>query len=317
MKTTILSFALLLLLVRIAGAQYTHFTQYAASPLTLNPANTGLTPGDYRAVVNCQQYESAYTSSFTTTSVSFDMPILRSKLRKGDAIGVGLMSVTDRMRSINFANDVAGLSVAYHRAFGRERQHHLSFGSQIAMWQNRYQFRPLYSRPNFDFNIGLSYSGKISKTISLLSGYALYSVTAWGARNYIRVTPTQKLHASGIYDAGKSVLVYAGGLFQYAGGYNEMQLGAGMGFRLNRGVDTNRQKTWTIYTGGWYRYNDCISPYIGVERSRVRLGISYDYHNYTGEAIPRSRSYEVSLIYIGKGKQKPAQPASWICPQAF
>ena len=52
MMRRLLMFLSFCALLSTAKSQDIHFSQYYASPLTLNPALTGLHGGDFRAVVN-------------------------------------------------------------------------------------------------------------------------------------------------------------------------------------------------------------------------------------------------------------------------
>ena len=52
MKKSLLGLGMSLMLAGSALAQDVHFTQYFTSPLTLNPALTGLVPDDLRLAAN-------------------------------------------------------------------------------------------------------------------------------------------------------------------------------------------------------------------------------------------------------------------------
>jgi hypothetical protein len=80
-------------------AQDIHFSQYYASPLTLNPALTGLINGDFRAVANYRgQWFSIPTTSaaapYNTYQGSFDASVFRKKL-KNSGLGLGAMFYAD------------------------------------------------------------------------------------------------------------------------------------------------------------------------------------------------------------------------------
>ena len=52
MKKLVLGVGVAMMLSGASKAQDVHFTQYFTSPLTLNPAMTGLVPDDIRAAAN-------------------------------------------------------------------------------------------------------------------------------------------------------------------------------------------------------------------------------------------------------------------------
>src|SRR5579863_8951550 len=87
-------------LVSGAKAQDIHFSQYYASPLSLNPALTGNVNGVFRASFNYRnQWFNIPTlnsiAPYQTYQASFDMPLLRDRLGN-DGFGVGAMFYNDK-----------------------------------------------------------------------------------------------------------------------------------------------------------------------------------------------------------------------------
>src|SRR5689334_14215292 len=83
------------LLTKVA-AQDPNFSQFFVSPLTLNPAMTGKFVGDFRIAGNYRDQWPAISKAYVTTTASFDMPILRSKISDLDTWGVGVMAMADK-----------------------------------------------------------------------------------------------------------------------------------------------------------------------------------------------------------------------------
>src|SRR5690606_23429077 len=101
-----------------ALAQDIHLSQYYASPLTLNPAQTGLTPRDYRVGLNYRTQNYSFSNyPYVTGVLSYDMPILKGKLPEGDALGIGAVVFYDKAGTGSLQNVTGGLSVAYHKSF--------------------------------------------------------------------------------------------------------------------------------------------------------------------------------------------------------
>src|SRR5690554_5390746 len=102
-------------------AQDVHFTQFDASPLLLNPANTGAFNGDFRvSAVYRDQWRSAMgAAAFKTYGVSFDMPIIRD-ISIDDYLAGGVQLYNDRAGDGNLSNFTALLSVAYHKFLGQD-----------------------------------------------------------------------------------------------------------------------------------------------------------------------------------------------------
>ena len=77
-------------------AQDPHFSQFYASPLTLNPALTGMVPGDFRVAANFRTQWAAVANPFITSSAAFDIKILPSLIGTEDILGLGIMAMDDR-----------------------------------------------------------------------------------------------------------------------------------------------------------------------------------------------------------------------------
>ncbi|MBZ0098367.1 MAG: type IX secretion system membrane protein PorP/SprF, partial [Taibaiella sp.] len=119
MKKILLGVGVAMIFTTSGMAQDAHFTQYFASPLTLNPALTGLTQCDARLAANYRnQWGSVSSNPYTTATISYDMATMKGALGNGDALGVGLLGFYDRSGSGGLQNITVGLSVAYHKALG-------------------------------------------------------------------------------------------------------------------------------------------------------------------------------------------------------
>jgi hypothetical protein len=66
------------------------------SPLTLNPALTGKFNGNFRVAGNYRNQWPEISKAFITSTISFDMPILKGKISELDTWGVGVMAMTDK-----------------------------------------------------------------------------------------------------------------------------------------------------------------------------------------------------------------------------
>src|SRR5258708_32603958 len=77
-------------------AQDPAFSQFFASPLTLNPALTGKFNGIIRVAGNYRNQWPQINNAFVTSTISVDGNILGNKISPGDAWGVGIMAMSDR-----------------------------------------------------------------------------------------------------------------------------------------------------------------------------------------------------------------------------
>src|SRR3984885_949429 len=79
-----------------ARAQDPGFSQFFASPLTLNPALTGKFNGAVRVSGNYRNQWPTIDNAFITSTVSVDGAIFKNRLPDGDVWGLGLMAMTDK-----------------------------------------------------------------------------------------------------------------------------------------------------------------------------------------------------------------------------
>jgi type IX secretion system PorP/SprF family membrane protein len=119
-----------------------HYSMYRFSPLTMNPALTGVFDFDHKnddlrvAAHYRQQWRSipsAYLSSptpFTTTSFAIDHKIRITRLLRRDFIGAGALFYNDKTGDLNFGTQQTGLSLSYNKSLSRSMYEYLSFGIQ-------------------------------------------------------------------------------------------------------------------------------------------------------------------------------------------
>jgi len=164
-------------------AQDQHFSQFYASPLTLNPALTGALEGKYRfSMIYRDQWRKTLDNPYQTYSAAADFryKIKQYKKRYKDALGVGVLFYNDKVNQINFSTNQLMISSAYHKALNPQSDQFLSLGLQIGMVQRNINYdqlsfddqfngTDLFDNPtneefpenNFafsDFQVGLHYS---------------------------------------------------------------------------------------------------------------------------------------------------------------
>ena len=344
MKKLLSGVSMALMLAGSAIAQDVHFTQYFTSPLTLNPAMTGLVPDDIRFAANYRtQWSSVSPNPYITGTASFDMAMLKGKLPEGDALGVGLLMLYDKSGTGGLTNTTAGLSLAYHKAFGYDRQQHISIGMQADYVSKSLDFSKLTFEDMYvngaptnltsqvfpkttlsypDFNGGIMYSGKIADHATGYVGYSYYHLTNPTESfldDNVTIHSRQTGYLGGSFDMNENTVLYASALYQSQASASEIVVGAAVGFVLNPGHDEEFQKNTIFYLGGWYRYGDAVCPYVGLEWSKMRFGVSYDVNvsSFT-PATGGAGAYEISLIYFGRINRHEKNPQyNWSCPKVF
>lgn len=346
MKKVLLS-ALALAGISLAGwAQDVHFTQYFTSPLTLNPAHTGLTQNDWRLSANFRtQWYSVSSNPYISGTVAFDIPTLRGKLPEGDALGVGLIGLYDRSGTGGLQNTTVGLSVAYHKALGAEKQHTLSLGVQGYMVQKSIQFEKLIFGDQFDpnqpggylrdisqesfgnadltypdFNVGLMYSGRINEKATMYAGFGYYHLSRpeekfLNSGTAVKINSRYSAYLGGSFEMNENTVAYLSAMYQKQGPASEFLIGGAAGFIMNPGHDEYTRNT-VFYLGAWYRYGDAIAPYVGFEWSKMKIGFSYDVTLSSAQNMTGGQgAYEVSVIYNGIINKITRKKYNFACPK--
>ena len=130
MKKNTFLFLISFLFFCATQAQDPAFSQFFASPLTLNPALTGKFNGTVRVAGNYRDQWPAINNAFITSTISVDMPIFRNKLPDNNTWGVGIMGMTDRTANGILTSNYIALSTAYHLALDEDGYHQLGVGFQ-------------------------------------------------------------------------------------------------------------------------------------------------------------------------------------------
>jgi type IX secretion system PorP/SprF family membrane protein len=317
-----LSFLLFSLLIstRFCYGQDPHFTQFFSSPLTLNPAYTGLFNGDLRLAANYRNQWPQIASPFVTGTVSADFGILKNVINPNDVFGVGVLALYDQSAGGALKTTYAALSTAYHKSLDVDGMQTLGLGVQVAYVQDRLDFTKLLfedqltsqgfdigraSGENFtnsgvsylDYNVGLLYNASIGENSNFYIGGSFYHITH-PTKSFLGGTSSLSsrytLHSGGSFEINKTTSIYASGLYMQQAGASEKDIGAAVGFLLN-GLP---ESPTTFYIGSWYRFGDAVNPYVGLEFNNLQIGISYDVNVSTLRPASLGQGgIEISLIY--------------------
>jgi len=322
--------ATLSLTILAAGAQDIHYTQFYNTPLTTNPALTGVVPGLYRisAIYRNQWFSGVnngfFNSPYQTPSISFDMPIV---LKNKDAVGVGAFVLYDAAGPSSFGTFSFQASGSYIKHLGAN--HQLSAGLQIGFTQTSFknpQFASQYQgndfnaaiasgvglQPNVKYvnlNAGLMYYGKLTSKIGLYLGGTIYN-TAVPKYNLSVGQANKTLYLRGNisggldFAIGRRFHILPSVLWMRQSVDNQLNSGLGFGYDIN--IKTN------ITLGIYNRANDIISKehqidaailYAAFQVKGFKLGASYDFTaSKFSQAGPGTGGLEISLTYIGMPK---------------
>jgi type IX secretion system PorP/SprF family membrane protein len=323
-------------LVSVSIAQDPNFSQFFASPLTLNPALTGKFNGVVRVAGNFRNQWPTILNAFETKTASIDFGILKNRLAEIDQLGVGILAVTDRAGDGVLVTNYGGLSLAYHKGLDENGYHQIGAGFQATLTSKRLditkvkfgdQLTPLgftgatseiFSNKQIsvnyvDINAGVLYTGSTNGYNSFYIGASMYHINrpkeSFKGGQYL-LTARTTLQAGGKIPMGPyNYIHFAANHSMQAKAHNTMVGGA---FSYN--VNQSEENPTNVYIGSWYRLNDAVIPYIGLEFGGLHIGASYDVNTSALKAASNVKGgIEISLIYIKKPSDPDAKKLN--CPR--
>ena len=112
-------------------AQDPHFSQFFYSPLTINPANTGIFNGDIRASSIYRMQWFTITNPYKTVSVAVDAPIFKKKMTGDDFFSAGINFINDDQGTVNLKTSSYNGLFSYTNYLGGKKSHYLTFGYEV------------------------------------------------------------------------------------------------------------------------------------------------------------------------------------------
>jgi len=311
-----------LLLATLVKAQDPHFSQFFASPLTLNPAFTGKFDGQFRLAANHRDQWPSIPKAYVTTSASIDFSILKDKVPQGDVFGIGFSGLSDQSADAALKLNYGSISMSYHKALDEDGYNTIGAGFQGTyssaildmtkltfedqLTQNGFTGQTAEVLNNgknqnyFDVNAGVLYSGSTDGYNNYYAGVSIYHINkpslsfidkTWNLSSRITV------HGGGSFPVSDNLSVSTSAIFQIQNKATETVLGGA----LSANVNGDLNNPTSVYFGSWVRLGDAIIPYVGIEINGLRIGASYDINTSSLKAATASRGgSEFSLIYIKK-----------------
>ena len=332
----ILVLALLTVLVGKIFSQDRQFTQFYASPLTLNPALSGMFDGKYRVgSIYRDQWRGLLEQPYQTFSFGADLRLdpFRNKFNK-DRIGVGLVFFRDKVNALDFSTTQIAMSGAYHKALDINNTQYLSAGFQIGLTQRNVNYENLtfqdqwngidgFSLPrgerlpenNFgysDFSAGLNYTATFEPKTSLFIGASAHHINSPNVSFYkgeelpkIALLRRYSLQIAMNFPVNRAHTVFVSPRVVTSVQGQHLTMNAGTNFRFN----IDKTYNTALHFGSWVRpvkgkdgiNLDAVVVMGGLEFSGVLLGLSYDLNLPNLKNYRRSQTvFEISLIYLGE-----------------
>ncbi len=321
----------LLFTCEFSKAQDFHYTQFYATPTTINPASTGLFDTKYRVSLQYRdQGRGVLEYPYRTFSGAFDLKFDGLSITQAkDYIGVGLLFYTDRMSGFEFNTTFMGISAAYHKALNAESNQYLSLGLQGGALQRGVLFDnfifqdqfngttgftfptreqlPDNSRTVGDFSVGLQYVYAPAKSVSFTVGGAMQHIFAPRItfKELVNTTLTNFHRRYNIHLSSNIPLKYNQFLIPrlYAAAQGpHLETVASVQYKLGVGENSflyfgpNLRMVKNTSTTSAFGLSD-VSAMFGIEFNRINLNFSYDY------SLKAYRTglgaFEFSIIYSG------------------
>ena len=331
---SLLGFLFAILCSAMLGAQDNHYSQFYASPLTLNPALTGAFEGRYRvSSIYRDQWRNVLEEPIKSYSVAGDFRFSpRKRNVVEDAIGLGILFNNDRVGIVDFNTTQIAVSLAYHKSLGVDNNQYLSAGFQAGITQRSVNYGSLTFQDQFDgfsgftastledlpannfayldLSTGLNYTAKLGRKSNIFAGLA-YHHFAQPVVSFDR-------------DQDKGDLLYGRFSTQFAANFpvggrqsrvslSPRVLFAKQGPHWETTVGTNLRTvmgqagTSAFHIGTWVRpvHNDvgagldAAVVMLGFEINNVLLGLSYDLNINALSARQRQGAFEISIAYLG------------------
>jgi type IX secretion system PorP/SprF family membrane protein len=321
-KNIISVFAILLVLgtnMKL-DAQDPNFSQFFASPLTINPALTSDGESNWRAMTNIRTQTIGIGSPYSTQSFSID-----GKLKKMDDdnfLGIGGMILADRSMEGAFKSTYINLNASYHLSID-SKGNGLAVGLGFINNNTRVDYSSLttdqqLSNTGFDralptgepnLNPSISYSSACAGIMfTHVNDYSFLNVGIAGYRfvnssrslldnRALYVSPRYDIHADFGTVIHDDLNVTFSAIHLIQNGTSATSLGSSLAFGL-RPDQFDMDQRRMLNAGIYYRLGDAVIPYIGYTHNEIQFGLSYDVNvSSVKSGSVSTRSFEISLIY--------------------
>jgi type IX secretion system PorP/SprF family membrane protein len=292
----------------VGNAQDIHFSQYYASPLTLNPALTGKFDGFARVdgIYRGQYYGLDQSSSiYRTPAISADFSLLKDKMN-GNALGVGVSVVNDAQSSTGgkINQTEIALDLGYTINLDKRKKTQLSIGLEPSLtmknvsgnyeypmafdnnllYQTSSQYNETLAQPKkmyFNFDYGVFFNQNPIDWMTYYIGFSMKNVARPQTAVIITNNPDGKLnflylvHGGFEFTVAKKWTLIPGFLYQNEAKANEANAGLTVGYDvMDKDKNGIRQKA-TIFFGLWNRMGNDVGSAFQYRNITPKIGFDY------------------------------------------
>lgn len=291
---------LFFLSIPFISAQDIHLSQYHFDRLMVNPALTGIFNGNRQvAILHKQQYFSVPVD-YLTFSGSYDTKFLKTQNQPG-FFSAGVLFNYDQAGDAKLSLGSLTLNGSYTRAItrsffigagayvgGGQRAFQYDETTDNLQWENQWtgtEFDPAlpsgenFSRQNFFFfdvggGINLRLQGRDRTKIDI--GGGAFHLTrpnfAFYDTDNVKLPIRTSLYAMGVLKLFSRLDLYANGLLQNQGPYEETVLGGGLIIHISNKLAREVE----LHLGVATRLEDAIIPMVALGYDGWKAGFSYD-----------------------------------------
>lgn len=317
-------------------AQDPIFSQFYASPLSVNPALAGNGDANWRVVgIHRSQWIASGIDPLTTTSLSFDGKLFKQQNNDKNYIGGGLLFLQDKGLGGAYRSNSLNLIASSHISLDEDDQNGLSVGiggtysstfidfSQLTFAQqisssgfNRSlpTDEPYLSgiKPYFALSGGVDYTfTNESMNFDLgVSGYRFMKTQRSALNDPNQLDPARyNIHANYSTFLSERFVFSANALYVFENDFSSYTVGANLGTILEAAESDARPTV--LNTGIWYRKNEAVIPYLGLSIGNVTGGLTYDINTGSTSSLGSLKTFELSLVFHSPQKRVNPVPCPW------
>lgn len=327
MNKSYITFGLLMLGSMLCKAQDFHYSMFNSSPLTLNPACTGVFDGDLRTTDNYRTQWSSVSTPYKTMSLAVDAPILKKKMKSEDFFAVGFVFNNDNAGTSHIKTNMYNGSLSYTKYMGGKKSSYITLGYQAGycvrtislgglQWDSQYSDAGGYdpSLPTgeagggaaafFDMSTGVLWNYRISSAVQGYVGGAMLHIMRpnYGFESGDKVYRKYVVHTAMNKEIRNTNLTLVPNA-QLALQGPTMLLDVGINFKYlleDKSRYTNNQSGKSITFGVAHRWKDAIMGSVRYDYGPVGVGFCYDVN--VSRLVPATTlrgAMEFMLIYTG------------------